>query len=243
MAGAQAIRRAGALATISALVVLSCGSETIDLLQDRSGGGAAMSGAGPISAGQSGAGSASQAGTATNGGGGSAAAGGSGGCAGASCGGSGGFGVGGFFNGCPYGIGCQQCDADNECSDREFCSNKFRVCVECDELDGCRQGFRCNLSTGRCAVSCEHSGDCDNGKVCDQVLGGCVQCSSDEQCENDQIMSTRRCALGQCVECTQASDCDDEQRPHCAPNQLRCVECLFDEQCPFDERCELGRCE
>jgi hypothetical protein len=240
MAGAQAIRRSGSLAACLALIVLACGSETIDLLQDRSAGGASTSSAGQSNAGSGVAGSAGQAGAAASGAGGAA------GSADAAAGGSDVGGVvsfGGYFNGCPYGIGCQPCGFDGDCPDRQRCSKKFGVCVECDEPGACRLGFRCNVSTGRCAPACERSDDCFDGKVCDEGLGACVQCSSDTQCEDDQISSTHRCYLGQCVECTQQSDCHDPERATCAPNQLRCVECLFDEQCPFDQRCESNHCE
>jgi hypothetical protein len=246
MAGAQAARRAGSFAASLALVALACGSETIDLLQNRSVGGAANATAGQSSAGTDSANSAGQAAAATSGTGGASAGTGSGGSCDGTCGGNNAGGVvsfGGYFNGCPYGTACQLCVDDPDCPDRLHCSQQFGVCVECDETAGCRQGFRCNVSTGRCAPSCESSDDCANGKVCDQELGACVQCSTDEQCENDQWSSTHRCALGWCVECTQASDCNDQERPICAPSELRCVQCLFNEQCPFNQRCELNRCQ
>jgi hypothetical protein len=248
----MAIRGAGSFAASLALVVLACGSETIDLLPDRSAGGAAMATAGQSNAGTESAGLAGAL-TSDSGGGGSgsgsggvSAGTGSGGSCGGTCGGDnvgGAVSSGGYFNGCPYGTACQRCADDGGCPDRLHCSQQFGVCVECDELTACRQGFRCNVSTGRCAPSCDRSDDCTDGRVCDQELGACVQCWSHQQCENDPWPSTHRCVLGQCVECTQASDCQDPERPICSQNELRCVQCWFDQQCPFNQRCELGRCQ
>src|SRR5687767_5822062 len=108
MAGAWAISRAGSLAAALALVALACGSETIDLLPDRSNGGGSAGTAGQSSAGSEPGGRSAQD---SGGKGGSSS--GSGGCQGSSCGsgaiaGFTGFG-GAFWSGCPYGAGCQPC--------------------------------------------------------------------------------------------------------------------------------------
>jgi len=132
-----------------------------------------------------------------------------------------------------------ECDEDADCIDADLCDgdeicSSDGVCEEgaalvCDEL--------CNPLLG--CVECLTNEDCDFGTCSGE--GECLPggCSSDEDCDDDNICT----GVETCTndgECTEPDDlvCDDECNP-----LLGCVECLDDEDCDYGTCNPAGECE
>lgn len=226
MPRASGLRHASLLA---AVVALSCGTDTIELLPAGMGGGAS---GGPGGASVSGAestngGSASGAGASSGGAGGSAA-GASGSFPGGGGSGCNGFGCGGFASGAGAGG-----DA-NDCSDNHvFCP--------CGPQGRCSFGTKCNARIGLCMPKCDSPLECGGeALLCEEH--SCAPCSEDEQCEQYATFDRRVCVEGRCEQCEGPSDCPAES-PLCVGR--RCLQCLDDDDCPDHAVCDKarGRCQ
>jgi hypothetical protein len=250
-------RRVFTLAACASLFVVSCDSETIDLLppqlgeQAASGGSATPGGEGASAStgkeasagdgdgdGRGGDGGAT--GTTLGGTGGNA------GCAGLGCAGGGFGGLGGSsWTGCdPNGGDCKWCERDEHCPDDWHCST-LGLGVECASSAHCRQGFACDLDLGRCAPACDDSLECELGTVCDPEHGTCVECLDHRDCPRGDNEDARYCAEPQqrCVECLSNADCDEGPRRWCVYGS--CIECIDEKHCGPDQYCDIarGRCE
>lgn len=232
MAARLGLRRAVALAACS-LAIVSCDSETIDLLppelsQNDGAGGSSTQGGGN-GAGASGAPTAGDASTGAHGGtsAGTAGAGGNASCAGLGCAGFnfGGFGGSVWVGDCnPEVEQCTFCESDQHCPNDWHCITSLGLCVECRSSDDCRWPYlACDPGIGRCSPACEDTIDCDEGYLCNLEHGTCVQCLDHNDCDSD----------------------GDEDTHYCARTQHRCVECLDHADCGRDHYCDIarGRCE
>jgi hypothetical protein len=212
-------RRPAAIGALSAaLLIVSCGTDRIDLLPPiQAEGGSGYTGSSSIpSAGDGGDDDddpRGSGGALTNGGGANSGGGGSGGgCVGEACGG---FMFGGAGHCDPEHEPCSGCRHDDDCRPGDQCSPLFGgVCVECLTPDDCDPGYACEQATGQCVVACEDLSDCD-GQLCDTTQG-------------------------LCVECLDHADCKDSERNYCDWVR-RCVECMEDWQCGSGRHCNIAR--
>jgi hypothetical protein len=234
------------LAAFGAMIVVACGTDTIELLP-LSAGSSVGSGAGTHS-GNAGAGANLNAGNAGTSGGmapGGAGSGGMagffpnggrGGCSGFSCAGSsGGGGLSGNSGGSSGGNGDNPACADN---DLPFCMPS-----PCTDNSDCRPPFRCNTRLSLCLNGCNSSMDCLLERhVCDPTTNTCVACFEDAQCVDDGSPKTRACeySTGHCVECNERVPC---LQGTCI--NLQCIECVNDQDCGAGRICDKvrGRCE
>ena len=136
------------------------------------------------------------------------------------------------------------------------------VCTyEGDPCEGTDKPF-C-IEADRECVECRTTADCAAGEICDD--GVCVE---DAECVDDKDCEDGVCVEGVCVDCREAADCDDDGLyctgdPVCTGNVCgftgnpcagtdlpfcleddggKCVECLSNEDCDDGEFCSGGVC-
>lgn len=233
--------RLAAIGAVSGALIVSCGTDRIDLLPPiQAQGGSGQAGSSSVSsAGEGGHDPSGSAGAPTSNSGGANGGGSGGGCAGEACGG---FTFGGAGHCDPEHEQCSGCWRDEHCPEGKYCAPFFGgVCVECVENEDCDAGYACEQASGECMVACEDSDDC-SGKRCDTELGLCVECLDDFDCDGTArgyCDWTRR----RCVECVMNAHCAEGGGRVCV-NGGWCAECYDDSHCGSGRHCNPnGYCE
>lgn len=97
------------------------------------------------------------------------------------------------------------CDKDTDCKPKEFCV--ARKCQQCRDTRDCQAGFQC--SAGKCtAISgyCTDKSQCPAGQEC--IANRCRPCEGDAECP-----AGLKCMQGSCrkPQCTSDNDCAQNQ--------------------------------
>jgi len=137
----------------------------------------------------------------------------------------------GAING-PTALECNICDQDSDCKNGDKCL--FGIC------QNTKQACVTNANCGENCAACPKASDiCSDGR--------CVECSSDFNCNFEQVCQNNRC-VPKPPECTQDSDCKyawttteyvcNQTSQKC---ELKKPECVTNKDCKEYEICNLDR--
>jgi len=119
---------------------------------------------------------------------------------------------------------CTRCETDADCGHDAppFCDLTAGRCVECRlHENDCKPGETCDPAFQRCAKACLTKTDCDASEPqCDTYRNVCVECEDHTDCELLNPQGNDSCFAGFCVECLDNSTCPPD-RSEC--QALHCV--------------------
>lgn len=119
-------------------------------------------------------------------------------------------------------------------SDRPYCDNQQRTCIEPPGVPCGPEGECADPDTPICfeglCVECGAPADCPfSAPVCGETDHQCKACSDGSEC--GAFADRPYCEGGACVGCRDGSDCEQAAAPVCDPDQLVCRGCVSGSEC------------
>ncbi|MEK6677667.1 MAG: hypothetical protein AABZ47_18695 [Planctomycetota bacterium] len=167
---------------------------------------------------------------------------------------------------------CADCTVNAHCNDSNPCTtdscNSLGHCVNANNTSFCDDGLFCTV-VGRCTggVCVGSINRCPPSQTCDEANDRCIQCSSNAECNDNNVCTTDTCnASGLCVHTNNTNTCNDSRfctttdvcsggvcvgsgNP-CPANRTcdeandRCVQCFVNADCQEspDNICTTDKC-